>query len=681
MLIGHYSNFLAFISLCVAILASYTALDMTGRIATAKGRDVYFWMIGGALAMGVGIWSMHFIGMLAFHLPIKLAYDLSLTALSLLIAVVSSGFALWLVSQPRIGCIQLGLGALFMGVGIASMHYIGMAALLMLPGIDYSPTLFGASVAVAVGASAMGLWIAIRLRKNTPHVRRNRCAAAVLIGIAIVGMHYIGMAAANFPEGSYCNALSSGLSGGQLYKVVVMTSLLVLIGALLLSLQDYRFQIRTAEMSDALLLANQELTHQALHDKLTHLPNRTLLYSRIEKSILKVKEKGGCFALIFIDLDGFKAINDAFGHDVGDKLLKEVASRLRGHLHEQETLARIGGDEFVLLIDLQEPSNVSRVADKQIRLLSKSFLVDDYCLQISASMGVAFCPDHGLDLHELLSNADAAMYHAKELGKNGYCIFDSPMKSKARHQLQMLQDLRVAVDQKQLRLYYQPKFEAQSGELIGAEALLRWQHPVSGLLLPSQFIGLAEKTNLIIPIGNWVLFEACRQMREWLDQGYENWRISVNLSAVQFCHKGLVATVTEALASHALHASSLTLEVTETIAMRDAEESLVLMGRLADMGVDLSIDDFGTGYSSLMYLKRLPVNELKIDRGFVRDLKAGSEDEAIVLAIITLGKKMGLRIVAEGVENEQQRQLLIHLGCDSLQGYLLGRPVPAELFI
>ncbi|MBY8973421.1 EAL domain-containing protein [Pseudomonas sp. P867] len=681
MLIGHYSSFLVFISLCVAILASYTALDMTGRIATAKGRDVYFWMIGGALAMGVGVWSMHFIGMLAFYLPIKLAYDLNLTALSLLIAVLSSGFALWLVSQSRIGCIQLGIGALFMGTGIASMHYIGMAALLMLPGIDYDPALFGTSVAVAIIASAMGLWIAIRLRKNTPHVRRNRCAAAVFIGIAIVGMHYIGMAAANFPEGSYCTALSSGVSGEQLYKVVVITSLLVLIGALLLSLQDYRFQIRTAEMADALFLANQELTHQTLHDKLTRLPNRTLLYRRIEKSIVRFREHGGCFALIFIDLDGFKAVNDAFGHDVGDKLLKEVASRLRGYLHEQETLARIGGDEFVLLVDLQESSDASRIADKQIKLLSKPFLVEDYCLQLSASMGIAFCPDHGLDQHELLSNADAAMYQAKELGKNGYCIFDNSMKNKARQHLEMLQDLRLAVYQKQLRLYYQPKFDAKSGELIGAEALLRWQHPVHGLLLPSKFIDLAEKTNLIIPIGNWVLFEACRQMREWLDQGYENWRIAVNLSAVQFGHKGLLATVTEALASNALHASSLTLEVTETIAMRDAEESLVLMRHLSEMGVDLSIDDFGTGYSSLMYLKRLPVNELKIDRGFIRDLTAGSEDEAIVSAIVTLGKKMGLRIVAEGVENEQQRKLLTQLGCDSLQGYLLGRPVPAELFI
>lgn len=681
MLTGSYSSSLVLISLCVAILASYTALDLTGRIATAKGRAAYLWMGGGALAMGIGVWSMHFIGMLAFSLPISLGYDLALTAFSLLIAVLSSGFALWLVSQPSLPGPQLAFGALIMGAGIACMHYTGMAALRMLPGIDYDPTLFGASLLIAVGASAAALWIAFRLRMHTPYVRQIRGLAAVVMGFAIVGMHYTGMAAANFPEGSFCGALTGGLQGDGLVYLVLITTLAVLAVALLTSVLDARLEARTAELARSLTLANQELTQLALHDTLTDLPNRTLLADRIEQAIAKVTEQGGCFALMFIDLDGFKPVNDAFGHHVGDLLLKAVAARLRGHLHSQDTLARIGGDEFVLLVELQEPNDAMDVAVKQVNLVSRPFRVAEHDLQVSASLGIVLYPGNGQDQHELLRNADAAMYHAKSAGKNGYSFFDVSMNSNARQQLQLLQDLRQALEQRQFRLHYQPKFDAQACQPIGAEALLRWEHPQQGLLLPDRFIGLAEKTGLIIPIGEWVLDEACRQMRQWLDQGHQDWRMAVNLSAIQFCHAGLVESVARALQQNGLPANCLTLEITETTAMHDADASLTVLQRLSDMGVDLSIDDFGTGYSSLMYLKRLPANELKIDRGFVRDLEQDSDDAAIVSAIVALGQALGLRIVAEGVETDKQQAFLTRLGCDSLQGYLLGQPVPAEQFM
>ncbi|MBV4491784.1 putative bifunctional diguanylate cyclase/phosphodiesterase [Pseudomonas oryzicola] len=682
MLTGSYSSSLVLISLCVAILASYTALDLTGRIATATGRAALLWMGGGALAMGIGVWSMHFIGMLAFSLPIDLGYDLGLTAFSLLIAVLSSGFALWLVSQPSLPGVQLGFGALVMGAGIACMHYTGMAALRMLPGIDYDPTLFGASLLIAVGASAAALWIAFRLRKHTPYVRQIRGLAAVVMGIAIVGMHYTGMAAANFPEGSFCGALAGGgLQGDGLVYLVLITTLAVLAVALLTSVLDARLEARTAELARSLTLANQELTQLALHDTLTDLPNRTLLADRIEQAIAKVAEQGGCFALMFIDLDGFKPVNDAFGHHIGDLLLKAVAARLRGHLHSQDTLARIGGDEFVLLVELQEPNDAVDVAVKQVNLVSRPFRVAEHDLQLSASLGIVLYPGNGQDQHELLRNADAAMYHVKSAGKNGYSFFDASMNSNARQQLQLLQDLRQALELRQFRLHYQPKFDAQACQPIGAEALLRWEHPQQGLLLPDRFIGLAEKTGLIIPIGEWVLIEACRQMRQWLDQGYQGWRMAVNLSAIQFCHAGLVESVARALQQTGLPANCLTLEITETTAMHDADASLTVLQRLSDMGVDLSIDDFGTGYSSLMYLKRLPANELKIDRGFVRDLEQDSDDAAIVSAIVALGQALGLRIVAEGVETDKQQAFLTRLGCDSLQGYLLGQPVPAEQFM
>jgi diguanylate cyclase (GGDEF)-like protein len=462
---------------------------------------------------------------------------------------------------------------------------------------------------------------------------------------------------------------------------VLVTTLAVLAIALLTSLLDARLEARTAVLADSLTQANQELSHLALHDMLTGLPNRSLLADRIQQAMQAVQEQGGCFALMFIDLDGFKPVNDAFGHHLGDQLLREVGLRLREDLRSHDTLARIGGDEFVLLVQLNQPDDALGLAERQVQLINRAFLVAEHELKISASVGIALFPGNGATPQELLMNADAAMYHAKGLGKNGYSFFDVSMNTNARKQLQLLQDLRNAVEQQQFRLYYQPKFDAASGIAVGAEALLRWEHPQQGLLMPATFIELAEKTGLIIPIGEWVLNEACRQMRLWYVQGYEEWRIAVNLSALQFCHAGLVNSVAAALERHQLPANSLTLEITETTAMRDADASMNVLQQLSDMGVDLSIDDFGTGYSSLMYLKRLPANELKIDRGFVRDLEHDGDDAAIVSAIVALGQALGLRIVAEGVETDKQQDFLTRLGCNSLQGYLLGHPLPAEGFM
>lgn len=681
MLIGNYTFSLVMISIFVAILASYTALDLTGRIATAKGRAVHFWMAGGALAMGIGIWSMHFIGMLAFHLPVELGYDLPITLLSLLIAVLSSGFALWLVSQSHLQALQLGLGALIMGAGISAMHYCGMAALRMQPGIIYDPSLFACSLVIAVSASAVALWVAFHLRQHSPYVRLARGGAAVIMGIAIVGMHYTGMAAANFAADSFCGAAGSGLRVDGLDKLVLVTSLAVLSIALLTSILDARMEARTAVLSNSLRMANLELTQLALHDTLTGLPNRVLLADRIEQAIRKVDKHGGYFALMFMDLDGFKPVNDAFGHHMGDLLLRQVALRLREDLHSQNTLARIGGDEFVLLLELNDRYDAPGLAARQVTLIAQPFVVADHSLQVSASIGIALYPGNGQTQHELLINADAAMYHAKGAGKNGYSFFDASMNTNARNQLQLLQDLRQALKQEQFCVYYQPKFDAGTGLPVGAEALLRWNHPQQGLLLPDKFIGLAEKTGLIIPIGEWVLNEACRQMSIWYEQGYTDWRIAVNLSTLQFCHNDLVTSVATALALHRLPANSLTLEITETTAMSDADASMTVLQQLSEMGVDLSIDDFGTGYSSLMYLKRLPANELKIDRGFVRDLEHDSDDVAIVSAIVALGRALGLRIVAEGVETDMQQSFLTQLGCNSLQGFLLGHPLPAVRFM
>lgn len=675
-----YDSLLVLFSLLVAILASYTALDLAGRIATARGRHAHMWLAGGAVAMGVGIWSMHFVGMLAFSLPIPLGYDPAITAGSLLIAIVASAFALRMVSREHLPRRRLVLGALVLGAAIASMHYTGMAAMRMSPGIHYVPWLFVASIAIAVAASGAALWIAFRLRRNMPRIHQLRLGAAVVMGGAIAAMHYTGMAAAEFPLGSVCGAARTGVHSGTLALPILVITVCVLAVALITSVLDMRLEMRTSVLAQALGVANEELAFLALHDKLTHLPNRALLDDRFEQAIQASARQNARFAVLFVDLDGFKGVNDTYGHHVGDGLLVEIARRLRAAVHADDTISRVGGDEFVLLARVDEPEDAGVIADALLHALREPVQVSGHALHVSGSIGIAVHPADGQDQDALMSNADAAMYHAKAAGRNAYCFFERSMNHQARAQQTLIQDLRGALRLGQLQLHYQPKFGAANGELVGAEALLRWNHPTQGLLMPDQFITLAEKTGAIVPIGAWVLDEACRQLAVWHAMGHTAWTMAVNLSALQFGHPGMVESVALALSRHAVPPSCLTLEITESTAMHDVEASLAILTELDNMGVRIAIDDFGTGYSSLLHLKRIPASELKIDRGFVRDLAEDSEDAAIVSAIVALGRTLKLQVVAEGVETPAQRTFLADLGCDALQGYLLGKPMPASQF-
>jgi diguanylate cyclase (GGDEF)-like protein len=678
---GTYNPWLVVASLLVAMLASYTALDMAGRVTASQGRAARWWLAGGSVAMGIGIWSMHFVGMLAFSLPVPMGYDPTITILSLLITIASSAFALWIVCQNDLSWLRLCVGALLMGAGVCSMHYTGMAAMRMMPPIHYIPSLFILSCVIAVAASGAALWIAFHLRSRTTHIRRLRAGAAVVMGIAIAGMHYTGMAAAQFPAGSTCYMGRTGMTSNWLALLIIVFASAVLSIALIISVLDRRLETHTSKLASSLASANKELQFLALHDSLTKLPNRALLEDRIEQEIQRTKREKSSFAVLILDVDSFKEINDAFGHHVGDMLLFEAAIRIQAIIRAHDTLARIGGDEFVLLAEVNGPADAASLAEKLMAAIRDPFEIAGHECRTSASIGIAICDGKATDQCELVKNADAAMYHAKEMGRDCYCFFESSMNADVQEQVHLLRDLRLALERQELVLYYQPKFNAQSGEAIGAEALLRWKHSTRGIVPPDQFIPLAEKTALIIPIGKWVLDEACRQMSEWRGLGYKSWTIAVNLSALQFNHPGLAEMVADTLMRHALEPGALTLEVTESTAMRDVEASMVILEQLTDMGVHISIDDFGTGYSSLLYLKRLPARELKIDRGFVRDLVHDKEDAAIIAAIVALGHSLNLEIVAEGVETVEQQEFLTRLGCTSLQGYLFGRPMSAEHFI
>jgi diguanylate cyclase (GGDEF)-like protein len=679
--VSSYNPLLVAASLFVAILASYTALDMAGRITTAQGRAARWWLAGGASAMGVGIWSMHFIGMLAFSLPIPLGYDPAITLLSLLIAIASSVFALWLVCQENLPWSRLTLGAILMGLGIASMHYTGMAAMRMLPLIHYVPSLFILSIVIAILASGAALFIAFHLRQARSRVYRYRAVAGVVMGLAIVGMHYTGMAAAKFSLGSICGAARGGVNTGWLALLVIIVTMAILAITLIISVLDMRLESRTSKLAVSLAEANQELTYLALHDNLTKLPNRALLEERLAHAIGRADREKRNFTLMFLDLDGFKAVNDAYGHSVGDLMLVEAAKRIEPKIRVQDTIARVGGDEFVFLGDVGEPEDAAALADKLLTIIREPFHLGGHELRMSMSIGVVMYPGNGVNQHELLTNADAAMYHAKAFGRDTFRFFEASMNAHVQAHLELAQDLRRALDRRELVLYYQPKLEAPNGPAIGTEALLRWQHPALGLIQPDDFIPLAEKTGMIVPIGEWVLDEACRQMREWHDAGRQNWTMAVNLSPLQFGHPDLIQMVRTTLERHELIPHCLTLEITETTAMRDADASVIILQRLHEMGVRIAIDDFGTGYSSLLYLKRLPASELKIDRGFVRNLAHDSEDRAIVSAIVALGQTLDLKIVAEGVETEAQQEFLTDLGCHSLQGFLFGQPMPPAQFL
>ncbi|CAJ0692716.1 putative signaling protein [Ralstonia edaphis] len=678
MLATSYNPLLVLLSLFVAILASYTALDMAGRVVTAQGRAALWWLVGGASAMGLGIWSMHFVGMLALNLPIPVGYDVGITLASLSIGIGASAFALWLVSRRELPWPRLAGGALLMGAGVAGMHYTGMAALRMNPGIQYDPARFGLSIVIAVLASGVALWIAFRLRRQSRRVRALRAGSAVVMGVAIVGMHYTGMSAASFPFGSVCGAAHTGASADWLALVIIIVTLAVLAIALIISVLDLRMEARTALLANSLAAANKELAYLALHDNLTKLSNRVLLEDRLTQAIRTADREKRRFALMFMDLDGFKAVNDVYGHHVGDLLLIDVAQRIGARVRQQDTVARVGGDEFVVLAYVDDPEDAGTLADALLQVVREPFMAGGHELRVSTSIGIAIYPGDGGNQHDLLTNADAAMYHAKGLGRNAYSFFEPSMNADVHQQLQLVQDLRRAVERHELVLHYQPKFNAPNGPIMGVEALVRWQHPQRGLVPADEFIPLAEKTGLIVPLGAWVLDEACRQMAQWHREGRTGWTVAVNLSALQFSHAALIDTVRDTLARHALDPRSLTLEITESTAMRDVDASLQILQQLDAMGVRISIDDFGTGYSSLLYLKRLPASELKIDRGFVRDLAHDTEDAAIVSAIVALGQTLNLRIVAEGVETAEQQAFLTRLGCHSLQGYLLGRPMTAE---
>jgi diguanylate cyclase (GGDEF)-like protein/PAS domain S-box-containing protein len=425
-----------------------------------------------------------------------------------------------------------------------------------------------------------------------------------------------------------------------------------------------------------------QLTH---NDALTGLINRTTAESQLDQMLTSARRDGGLVAVILLDLDNFKQFNDTLGHAVGDGLLVQIASRLRDSVRASDVIARLGGDEFLIIApDIDNAMSVSAIASKIRRSLAEPHQIDSHLLYATATIGISLFSSDGDDAETLIRNAETAMYKAKSLGRDTFKFFAATMNAAAHERLKLENALRLALEETtlqyapQFRVHFQPQMDITTGRITGLEALARWQAPEFGMVPPSTFIQIAEETGLIQPLGDWIFWEACRQLRAFKDQGVTDMRVAVNLSTQQLRNENLPAVVRGALACYGLSPTELELEITESVAMHNPELTKAILGQLHELGIVLAIDDFGTGYSSLSYLKHLPIHRLKIDRSFVRDITSNHDDVAICSAIIVLGHELGLDIIAEGVETEPQRDYLKRLNCDLLQGFLYSKPLPAE---
>lgn len=792
---GTYDYFLVILSYLIAVAASYSALDLAGRVNSSKGKNRLLWLVFGAMSMGLGIWSMHFVGMLALTLPVKVVYDTGLVILSVIFAILVSAIALLTVTRNKLEVRQIFIAGLLMAAGISGMHYTGMEA--MNVEITYDPYYVILSVVIAGTASFAALWLLFYVnRDQSRFVYLYKLGSSLIMGAAIAGMHYTGMVAAHFHTSPHMMDNQEMQMGTDTLAYIIVIATFFLLGLTLfgvfinkrLSQKDLRIEeneswyhslyenneygiisINTSglilNMNPAILkmgglraedffqqhiskistilaedvrentadwynqsfgqtAKNFETTlirptgekvelsvinvpvtiqgevvgnhlfikditeenrvktiikHQADHDELTGLPNRRKFYELLNRTIDENKGETTIFAVMVLDIDRFKMINDSLGHTYGDLFLQGVSDRIiRCAEASQAMVARMGGDEFTVFCKTgADGAEAAELAEQIMEALRQPFHLKDNDFYISASIGTALFPLHGKDAVDLLKKADTAMYQVKRQGKNGHQFYSPDLDLQLLDHIEIESDLRKAIERNELELHYQPQFHAESNQMIGVEALVRWKHPKKGLMSPGLFIPIAEETGLIFEIGTWVLKEACRQMKEWHDEGGPLIPISVNLSSQQFHQPNLVMYIKNILEETKLAPKYLELEITESM-MMDPAVSIAILQELNKIGIRISLDDFGTGYSSLSYLKKFPIHKLKIDRSFIMDITQNSSDKAIVAAIISMAQHLKLDVIAEGIETKDQLDVLTENDCQEIQGYYFSRPLSAE---
>lgn len=843
---------LIILSVLTAVCGSFTALSHAERMRASTGTTATVWMLAGAATLGLAIWSMHFIGMLAFDLPTPVAYDILLTIISVIPAFAAALLGFYLLQSPKMQLPQVIGGGFLMGIGIATMHYTGMAALKMQPAISYDPLVFAISFVIAVASAIGALLIVYAGEKSGLNLLLRHALGALVLGFAIAGVHYAGWAAASFAPGSICTVGGTRIEPTLLSLMVAGIVFFLITGGWLASLYDQRMMranavtldqlsnrskelemdcniLRQINLATPLHYVLEDLTRQAetlhpgmlctillldedgkhlrhgaapsmpdaynkaldglaigesvgscgvaaytgervivedvqqhpywapyqdlarladiracwsqpiksyenrvmgtfaiyhrqpatpseaelalteryahlaqlvierkkyedeisqiaFHDPLTRLPNRRLLVDRLQQALAISARNYRHGAVLFIDLDNFKTLNDSKGHDIGDLMLHEVAVRLQDPVRKGDTVARLGSDEFVvLLLDLDEDFEKSAlqarmVGEKILEAIGKPYTLNGYEYHSTASIGISTFYGNTVTAENLLKHADAAMYQSKHAGRNTLHFFNPSMQEALETRYSMQNDLRKALAEQQFSLHYQIQVDAQN-HIFGAEALLRWHHPVRGQIPPVEFIPLAEESELILSIGKFVLETACEQLKIWeSDPKTKPLLLAVNVSACQFKQSDFVDQVISTLKQTKANPTKLKIEMTESTVVENVPETIEKMQILRAAGVRFSMDDFGTGFSSLGSLKRLPIQQLKIDRSFVTDIANNPNDAIIVKTIIAMGNTLGLNVIAEGVETEAQLELLKQYDCPQFQGYLFSRPLPIDQF-
>lgn len=673
-----YNFLLLAFALLAASLSAYAALEVSERIATQEAQYRRLWLALGAGVFGLGLWAAIFLCVAALRLPAAIGFDARLACLALMLCGGSAFYLMHLSGLRRPHAMRLLVGGLAIGAAVNAAFHIALKAMLLAPELMYQKFLLLLAVLAteATAVFAVALFSATNTRKggagslNSQQARR--VLAALLVGAALVASMCTGLRAAAIMPDARSQVLH-GVTREHLVNGIVFGAFLTMALALVVTGAQ-----RNRVLKKIVGRTNDKLLHFATHDVLTGLPNRALLTDRIQHAIQVARRNGKPFAVLFMDLDGFKGINDTLGHAVGDGLLVAVAQRIRGCIRGEDMVARIGGDEFVVVMgNLQSPEVVEQLSENILAALRQDFQVEDATLRVTSSIGIAVYPNSGDSVDALMKNADAAMYEAKQSGRNTYRFFEPAMHASAMRHLQVRQALQQAIEQEQFSVHFQPKYRGAGKELTGVEALLRWSHPELGEMQPAEFIPIAERSGQIIQIGDWVLRAVCAQILCWDAAGVAPVKVALNLSPVQM-RADLVERITGIVGAAGIAPQRLMFEITETAAMKNVERSTRIIGDLQALGFDIAIDDFGTGYSSLAYLAQFHCRQIKIDRFFTSRLDAGDHSgRAIVAAIIALAHALQMEVVAEGVETEEQLRELQALHCDQVQGFLLGRPAAA----
>lgn len=684
---GH-NPFLVVLAYLVACAASFATLDIAERVGHVDNVNARLrWRVLGALCLAVGIWAMHFISMLSFQAPLDTHYDIPVTIASLVIALISGTVAMQALSHPQLRPGQYLIASLCIGLGIAAMHYLGMSAMNSSATQYYEPVRFAASIVIAIISSLAALVLAIKLRHGSGMFHQLiKYGASLVMGLGIVSTHFMGMWALHLmvPEGTPMR-MHSTENSLQLSLTIALIVMLIIAGSVSAALADKKLQAKEYDLRRVNALLSQldqarvSLQQVAHYDALTNLINRRGFNQIFAERLMEQKLANGMLAVMFLDVDHFKRINDSLGHDAGDELLKVIADRIRGATRVNDVVARFGGDEFCILIVLRNVEEARHMAQRVMAKMKDPIALAGRSMVMTTSIGVSVYPHDGDTCEELLKNADLALYQSKGNGRNTLHFFNEALKNKASLELHLEEQLRNALSQRQgLELFYQPIVDLQTGQVAKLEALVRWRHPVHGLLTPDRFITIAETNGLIAELDNWVLRRACMDLALLVDDGFEKLVIAVNCSALNLAREELAQEMDIALKDAGVPAQRLELEVTENALMGNISNTVLLLNEIRKLGVALSIDDFGTGYSSLAYLKRLPLDTVKIDRSFIIDIPKSPQDMEIVQAIIVMAHTLHLKVVTEGVETPAQLEFLSEYGCDYVQGYLFSKPAPLE---